>query len=533
MEKTVNLFGHELTISEKQKSPLSKEEISSMLSALADYKRAKESFDRKLIENENWFKGNAWQYISRSGKNDTDFRPAGTYLLNGIWHKHAEAMENYPQPVFLEREKGDRKTAETLSKIVPLVLEKNGFKNVYSDIWWYKLKQGSGVYGVFWDKNLENGLGDISVKKIDLLRFYCEPHVSSIQDSRYVFLLSLCSTAEAKRRYPNADIKRNGHNMTLKGYFGTEDLSGKVMIVDCYEKVKLPNGKTAVHLTKLIGESAVYSSKTDPLFENTGIYAHGMYPFVVDTMVPIEGSPFGMGLVDIGKNAQAQVNKLEYLIERNALIASRQRFLVKRDGGIDPEKLSDLSVDFIECDRNVDDSFVRPIQANPLPQSIIDCRDEKIEELKELIGNRDFSQGETAKGVTAYAAISALQKAGNRLSRDCIDSSYRSFSEVVYMIVELISQFYTDKRSFRIVGENSEVSYLAFGGDRSQPFTASIFDIEITAQKKNAVDSLSHNELILDLFKAGAFDEEKRDAARAAINAMMLDTKQSILQSLK
>jgi len=533
MDKTLNLFGHELTISQKEKAPLSKEEITSMLSALADYKRAKESLDRKLIENENWFKGNAWQYISKTGKNDTDFRPAGTYLLNGIWHKHAEAMENYPQPVFLEREKGDRKTAETLSKIVPLVLEKNKFKNVYSDIWWYKLKQGSGVYGVFWDKTLENGLGDISVKKIDLLRFYCEPYISNIQDSRYIFLLSLLTSNEAKRRYPNADIKRSGQNMTLKGYFGTEDLSGKVLVVDCYEKIKLANGKTAVHLTKLIGETAVYSSKTDPLFENTGIYAHGMYPFVVDSMVPVEGSPFGMGLVDIGKNAQAQVNKLEYLIERNALISSRQRFLVKRDGGIDPEKLSDLSVDFIECDRNVDDSFIRPIQANPLSQSIISCRDDKIQELKELIGNRDFSQGDTAKGVTAYAAISALQRAGSRLSRDCIDASYRSFSEVVYMIVELISQFYTDKRSFRIVGENSDVSYVAIGGDKREAFSASIFDIEISAQKKDVVDSLSHNELILDLFKAGAFNEENREAARAAVNSMMLDTKQSILQNLK
>ncbi len=532
MEKTVSILGHELSVRKMGASVLSKEEVAQMLAALRSYKSAKESLDRRIIENENWFKGNHWQYISGSGKNDTDFRPAGAYLLNGIWHKHAEAMENFPHPLFFEREEGDREMAKSLTKVVPLVLDKNNFKKVYSDIWWYKLKQGSAVYGVFWDKLAENGLGDIKLQKIDLLRFYSEPYISNIQDSRYIFLLSLCPADEAKRRFPDLDIKKSGQNMSIKSYFGTEDMSGKVLIVDCYEKVKSENGKTLVHLTKIIGEKAVYSSKTDPFFSDKGIYNHGMYPFVVDSLIPVEGSPFGMGMIDIGKNSQAQINKLEYLIERNALISARQRFLVKRDGGIDGDKLSDLSVDFIECDRNVDDSFIRPIQANPLSDSIISCRDNKISELKEIIGNRDFSQGETAKGVTAYAAISALQNAGSRLSRDCIEASYRSFSDVVYMIVELISQFYTEERSFRITGENGGAEYLKLGGE-SGPLTASIFDIEVAAHKKNSFDSLAHNEFILELFKAGAFDKENREAATLAVSSMMLDTKETILNNLK
>lgn len=532
MEKTVNIFGHELSVKKTPAPALAKEEVEAMLSALHDYKNAKDRLDRKIVENENWFKGDHWQYISGSGKNDTDFRPAGAYLLNGIWHKHAEAMENIPDPLFLEREESDRAMAQSLTKIVPLVLEKNSFKNVYSDIWWYKLKQGSAVYGVFWDNSLENGLGDIKLQKIDLLRFYCEPYISNIQDSRYVFLLSLCPIGEVKRRFPDVEIKKSGQKLSLRGYFGTEDLSGKVMIVDCYERVCDENGKMTVHLTKIIGDKAVYSSKTDPLFYNCGIYRHGMYPFVIDTLIPIEGSPFGMGMIDIGKNSQAQINKLEYLIERNALISARQRFLVKRDGGIDGSKLSDLSVDFIECDRNVDDSFIRPIQANPLSDSIISCRDNKIDELKEIIGNRDFSQGETARGVTAYAAISALQEAGSRLSRDCIEASYRSFSEVIYMIVELISQFYTEERSFRITGENGTVDYHKIGGG-NLPFTASVFDIEVVAHKKNSFDALAHNEFILELFKAGAFDKDKRDASAIAVASMMLDGKENILNSLK
>lgn len=535
MKRTIKFAGHEISVKpqEQQMNSLSKEEISSMLAAFKSYREAKESKDRNVIENEGWFKGEHWKYISGNDKNAQSFKPAGSYLLNGIWHRHAEAMDNFPQPYLLEREKGDRKMAEELSKVVPLILEKNGFKSVYSDMWWYKLKQGSGVYGVFWDNSLENGLGDISIKKIDLLRFYCEPYIDNIQDSRYIFVLSLLDSAVAKKRYPDADFRKNSDAVSLKGYFGTQDTQGKIVLIDCYEKVKAESGRNIVHLTKIIGEKAVYSSKTDPSLCESGIYAHGLYPFVIDTMIPVEGSPFGMGMIDVGKNAQAQIDKLEYLIERNALISSRQRFLVKRDGGIDPQKLSDLSIDFIECDRNVDDSSIRPLQAAPPSQTVISCRENKIEELKEIIGNRDFAQGDTQKGVTAYAAISALQQASSKLSRDAIDASYRAFAKVVYMVIELISQFYTEERSFRITGEDGKVSYLSVGGKKSAPLSAAIFDIEVIAQKKNAFDTAAHNELILELYRSGAFESENKEGTVAAINSMILENKQSIIRSIE
>ena len=533
MKKTFKIAGHEITLKPQGAAALPKEETAAMLEAFRAYRDAKEAADRNIIENENWFKGEHWKYISGSDKQAAGFRPAGSYLLNGIWHRHAEAMENYPQPLLLEREEGDRKMAEELTKVVPLILEKNGFRSVYSDMWWYKLKQGSAVYGVFWDNTLENGLGDISIKKIDLLRFYCEPYISGIQDSRYIFVLSLCDAKEAKDRYPQADLKKGGQGMSLKSYFGTEDTKGKALIIDCYEKVRNSEGKTVVHLTKIIGDTAVYSSKTDINLCQSGIYAHGLYPFVIDRMIPIEGSPFGMGMIDVGKNSQAQIDKLEYLIERNALISSRQRFLVKRDGGIDPQKLCDLSVDFIECDRSVDDSSIRPLQANPPSQTVIDCRKNKIEELKEIIGNRDFSQGGTNNGVTAYAAISALQQAGSKLTRDSIDSSYRAFADVIYMVIELVSQFYSEQRSFRITGEDGSVSYLSVGGAQRGELSAAVFDIEVSAQKKNAFDAVSHNELILELYRQGAFEADKKQATIAALNAMLIDNKQSIIRSIE
>lgn len=98
----------------------------------------------------------------------------------------------------------------------------------------------------------------------------------------------------------------------------------------------------------------------------------------------------------------------------------------------------------------MDDNAVRPIQAAAIPSHIIEHRQNKIEELKEVIGNRDFSQGGTTGNITAYKSISALQEAGSKLSRDTLKSPYRSFKDVVNLCVELIREFYDEERSFRI-----------------------------------------------------------------------------------
>ena len=97
MEKTFNLAGHEITLKKQEPLPLSKEETEQMLSCFKSYRNAKEKLDRRIIENENWFKGEHWQYISGTNPENANFRPAGAYLLNGVWHE-AEDLLLQPRP---------------------------------------------------------------------------------------------------------------------------------------------------------------------------------------------------------------------------------------------------------------------------------------------------------------------------------------------------------------------------------------------------------------------------------------------------
>lgn len=111
-------------------------------------------------------------------------------------------MDNYPMANILPQEDSDKAEAKKLSSIVPVVMEQNEYEQTYSDVWWYKLKTGTGVYGVFWNPSKLNGLGDVDIRKIDILNLFWEPGIMDIQDSRNVFLVDLQDNDLLEQQYP-------------------------------------------------------------------------------------------------------------------------------------------------------------------------------------------------------------------------------------------------------------------------------------------------------------------------------------------
>ena len=81
-------------------------------------------------------------------------------------------MDNYPSPNVLPRAEDDEAAAQALSSVLPVVLEQADYEQVYSDTWWRKLKQGTGVKGVFWDSEQRGGVGEIAIRPMNLLMLY-------------------------------------------------------------------------------------------------------------------------------------------------------------------------------------------------------------------------------------------------------------------------------------------------------------------------------------------------------------------------
>ena len=160
---------------------------------------------------------------------------------------------------------------------------------------------------------------------------------------------------------------------------------------------------------------------------------------------------------------------------------------------------------------------------------------EKIAEIKETTGNRDVSQGSSSDGVTAAAAITALQEAGNKGSRDMIAGSYRAYVQIMQQVIELIRQFYDGVRCFRITGKDGGRHYVRYthkglqdqasgvGADGEPLYRHPVFDIEVRAERETPLNRMGRNELMLELFRAGFFDADRVDAAEKALRYMDFD----------
>ena len=153
------------------------EAVRAAAEVLRRYRAGKQNLDRRIIDNEQFWKLRHWEQMEKAGEggNPEDVRPASGWLVNCILSKHADAMDCYPEPTVLPREPGDRQEAETLSRILPVLLKNDRFRRTYSKAWWDKLKSGCAVYGVFWDNEKLHGLGDVSIRSMDVLNLFWEP----------------------------------------------------------------------------------------------------------------------------------------------------------------------------------------------------------------------------------------------------------------------------------------------------------------------------------------------------------------------
>lgn len=175
---------------------LTDEQIARATELLTKYKQGKQNLESRIVEDELWWELRHWEAV-----------------------------------------RVDEDSAKVLSSVLPVILENNDYEQTYSDNWWEKLKHGTAAYGIFWDPQKENGLGDISIRPVDLLKLFWEPGITDIQQSRNLFLVELEDVEVLEERYPEHKGRLGGRTVDVKQYLydDTVDTDGK-SVVDWYYK---------------------------------------------------------------------------------------------------------------------------------------------------------------------------------------------------------------------------------------------------------------------------------------------------------
>lgn len=530
-------------IAQQIANTINKETVKQAEQILQKYKDGKANLDQRIIENEQWYKLRHWEQLGRPKE---QVIPTSAWALNCILNKHADAMDNYPSINVLPREEGDKQQAQMLSDILPVVLDQNDFEEVYSDVNMYKLKMGTGVYGMFWDKDKLGGMGDISIQKIDLLNLYWEPGITDLQDSQNVFLLKTMDNNSLVAMYPQLKDKL-GETIDIKEYIYDDrvDTTDKSVVVDWYYKRINQDGQSVLHYVKFVNNEVLYATENDPDYYQRGLYDHGKYPFEMDVLFSFEGTPAGFGYLDIAKSPQEYIDRGNQAILKNMLANASPRYFINNSGAVKEDEYADMTKDFVHVDGNLGEDSIMPINGKPLNTVYVNVLANKIEELKETTGNRDVSTGGSTGGITAASAIAAMQESGSKLSRDSTKASYRSFRRICLMCIELIRQFYDVPRQFRIVGQSGMEQFVLYDNSGIQPQGGAtefgvqidarvpLFDINVSPQKASPYVKMAQNELAIQFFQLGFFNPQMAEQATACLEMMDFDGKEAIMQKIQ
>lgn len=535
-------------------SVIGPEQVKRARQKLQRYKGGKQSVDRRVRASQQWWKLRNWeQQAVETGKvpgelgPTTNRQPASAWLWNCVVGKHADAMAAFPEPVVLPRMADDKETAQKLSDIIPIVLQQNDFEEVYSDCTWQKMLEGTGCYGVFWDNSKNGGLGDVTIRRVDVLNLFWEPGITDIQASSDLFSCAYVDNDLLKSQYPQMQGKTGVHD-TIAAEYQTDDnvdKSQKSLVIDWYYKRRTESGKTVLHYAKLCGDEVLFASEDDPQMRETGFYEDGLYPFVLDRLFPVQGSPCGYGYIDIGKDTQITIDKLNAALTANATMGATPRYFIRQDGQINEEEFSDWTKPLVHVTGNLSTDSLVPMTMPVLNGNAMTQLQYCVEELKFVTGNTDINNGSNPSGVTAASALAALQETAGRTSKDSTKSAYRAYARLVTMVIERIRQFYDVPRTFRILGQSGGEQYVQMGAQEIRPqsqgidfgidmgYRLPVFDVEVRAQQENPYTRMSQNELALQLYQQGMFSPQMTDQALMALDMMDFKGKEELMQKIQ
>ena len=525
------------------------EEIIKARETLQKYKQQKQSLESRVVNNEEWWKIHNWEQIKkkdavkadRENPNGIETPSSSAWLFNSITNKIADFSDNYPEANIRARTGGDVPEAERLKNVIPMILKRNKFYKTYIEDISEKSKSGTGITYVGWNPK-KDGIGDVEIQNINILSIFWQGGITNIQKSRNVFTVELVDTDLLKKQYSSeAENITSDGEVDLKQYLYEDyiDTTDKSLVIDWWYK---KDGK--LHYCKFVNNVVLFATENEPDEYPNGYYDDGNYPFVFDVMFPMQGTIAGFGFIDVGKQPQEYIDKMDAGILQNVLMNSMPRYFERQDSEINEEEFLDWTQPFVKTNTNLGQDDLREINVKGLDSAVFTQRDSKINEIKETTANRDVSTGGTTSGVTAASAISALIETGSKVSRMAIKGTYDAFENVIYLIIERMRQFYDLPRYVRITGDDGTDDFDTYDnrnlklqvrqtmtGDTAQYLPE--FDIEVAAQKASPYSKAAQNELALQLYSAGFFNPQNTDQSLACLNIMDFDHKSDVINQIK
>lgn len=450
----------------------------------------------------------------------------------------ADQMDNMPEALMLPERPDLSQTAEDLTDVTRWVLAHNAYESLHRKRVEDCFCTGTAVTQIAWDPDMDHGEGNVAVLRWPIEAFLWDPSAELLQDARALFKVSWHPMSWFEQHYPDVypyigaepgEYQGVGVPEAVDDYQADEE---KAMLVEYwYRMYDAKTRKYVVSVAYLAGGALLELAER--------VYAHGLYPFVVDVFTPIEGLPVGDGMIQELASMMRYINRYAAYIDMNLRMSSKGRLLVDRSAGIDKDALTDWNKDVIEGNR-VDPSALQWLQTAPFTGMVTGQMLQLQTDLKQDSGQNQFTRGETAGGVTAASAISALQEAGGKITRLRTHVLNQGFRGIVDQVMWLISQFYNKTRVLYITGrqdqEGREVvldaERLYGSAQRGKSLPPPPYTVQVQVQRRNPLRVQAQNELFMQAYSMAAQSQQYFPLS-VLFELLQVDGKEKIMPVLK
>ncbi|MBR3271201.1 MAG: hypothetical protein IKI59_04695 [Clostridia bacterium] len=484
---------------------------------------------RRLEHCERMYRGEHWYDVPVQDPNEP--RPVTPILQSTVENITADLMDQIPEAIIRPESAADMDIARIVEAVILRNHDAAAYPEEYRKLVHDLLVAGYCVQEVGYDPGLNGHLGGAFVRQVDVRNILFDPLCSDIQDSRAIFKLSLRSKEWLKAHYPDKAALLQGDIAAVADAPEDDvlraDRADSMLVLEYWWREYDADTDThRVHMAILCGGQVLEDSRTQ---KPEGYFAHGEYPFVLTPLYPRKGSALGFGVIDLFGEQQRYADKLDQIVLKNALMASRNKLLLTDASGFDEADLRDWSKE-VHVGESL--SGITWFSTPPLPQYLINYIRSIREDIKEESGANDSSRGTVPGGVTAARAIEALQEASTKRARMATTQLHEAFRKAVRMEIEVEREFNFYLRPVTVVidGEQREVLFDSAAMNRKAPGGVELpieFSVSIKAARRSRFVSETHNELMLKLIELGALTPEQ------AIEQMTFEGKEQVLKSIR
>ena len=365
----------------------------------------------------------------------------------------ADQLDNMPEAALLPERPGMESVAEDMSDVVRFVFNQNGYEELHRRrVEDYFI--GTALTQIVWDEDMDGGNGNVAIDRWPIESFLWDPQEPDIQNARALIKVTWHPLSWFAAHYPDkapyigsddSEYDTTGLSEAVTSLSGDED---RAMLMEYwYRRYDSRKRRYTINVALLAGGA---------LLENrTNVYNHGMYPFVMEPFNYIEGQPVGDGLIDQLAPMMRYVNRYAHYIDENTRMAAKNRLLVRENAQLDMDALVDFDQNIVRG-KSIDDESVRWFQSKPLNSMAAQQMLQFQTDIKQDSGQSQWTRGETAGGVTAASAISALQEAGGKITREHTLMLNQGFKKIVEQVLWLVCQFYTNRQEQMITGRDGK-----------------------------------------------------------------------------